>query len=247
MLDIFNIPMYYISFKRNLDLEKNMSNRGFSNINHFPAINGKNYKPKNLVNEGIITNSAYIELLQGRQRLSGLPSLGAVGCSLSHYNIWKICIERNLPYIIAVEEDCYMPVIKKYDLFKIRNILKKNNSVYVSTYMLNKKKVTMLMLTHFCILSQGACKELVKYMFPIEMQIDAYMAALDTRKIINLDGFFLASQDLFHFSSVQDRKYQYLLPNDMWYYVCMYSISIIIMILFYMFVKKHVYNYNVKH
>lgn len=245
MLDIFKIPMYYISFKRNLDLEKNMSSRGFSDINYFSAVNGKKYRPKNLVNEGIISNSAYVELLGGRQRIAGLPSLGAVGCSLSHYNIWKICIERNLPYIIVVEDDCYMPIIKKYELFKIRNILRKNNSVYVSTYMLDKGKVTMFMLAHFCILSLGACKELVKYMFPIEMQVDAYMAALDTRKIINLDGFFLASQDLFHFSAVQDRKYQYLLTNDMWYYVSMCSISIIIIVLFHNFVKKNVYNSNV--
>lgn len=245
MLDIFNIPMYYISFKRKRELERNMSSRGFSNIKHFPAIDGRKYKPKKLINDGIISNSAYVELLGGRQRIAGLPSLGAIGCSLSHYSIWKICVEENLPYIIAVEEDCYMPVIKKHDLFKIRNILRKNNSVFVSTYMLDKGKVTMFMLTHFCILSQGACKKLIEHMFPIETQIDAYMASLDTRKIIHLDGFFLASQDLFHFSVVQDRKYQYLLPNDMWYYVSICSISIIIIALFYLFIRKNVYKNSV--
>jgi hypothetical protein len=40
-MNIYSIPVYYISFGKNLKLEKRLVEQGFTNINHFEAIDGK--------------------------------------------------------------------------------------------------------------------------------------------------------------------------------------------------------------
>ena len=43
-IDIYSIPLYYISFKKNTELEKNLVKTGFNNINHFAAVDGRKLK-----------------------------------------------------------------------------------------------------------------------------------------------------------------------------------------------------------
>jgi hypothetical protein len=43
-IDLYSIPVYYISFGENLKLEKHLTEQGFVNINHFEAIDGKKLK-----------------------------------------------------------------------------------------------------------------------------------------------------------------------------------------------------------
>ena len=45
MTDIFKIPLYYIGFKSNKPLENQLRNWGFTNINHFQAIDGRKFIP----------------------------------------------------------------------------------------------------------------------------------------------------------------------------------------------------------
>jgi hypothetical protein len=41
-IDIYSIPVYYISFGKNLKLEKLLSEQGFLNINHLRLLTEKN-------------------------------------------------------------------------------------------------------------------------------------------------------------------------------------------------------------
>jgi len=45
MIDIYGLPLFYISFKSNDDVEQHYVDRGFRNINHFEAVNGKKLNP----------------------------------------------------------------------------------------------------------------------------------------------------------------------------------------------------------
>jgi hypothetical protein len=47
MVDIFDIPLYYISFEQNGELEQYYRDKGFKKINFFKAIDGRKFDPTN--------------------------------------------------------------------------------------------------------------------------------------------------------------------------------------------------------
>lgn len=204
MIDIFQIPVYYIAFKPNQPLETSLKNQGFNSVHHFIAIDGRKMDIDELLKNKIITIRSYNDLIMGREQHSGLPTLGAVGCTMSHSALWNLCVKKNMPYIIIAEDDLSLPQIIPENLKKIQNILEKPNSVYVGRN-INKKegKPTFFIGLQFYIVSNGAARELIKETYPIDVQTDAYMAHLDTVKKINLGGFDLAEQN-FHPSSIQE-------------------------------------------
>ena len=173
-MEIFNYPLYYIGFNREQILEEKLKSAGFTNVNHFKAINGRNFNIEELLKDKIITTRSYIDLKYGRSQHSGIPSLGAVGCTMSHYSLWKKCVESNFPYIIILEDDVNIPdKIDEKQLKYITNILKKEKSGYISAG--QKLDNFFYCGTHFCILSKEVCKELVKDAFPMDIQTDAYI------------------------------------------------------------------------
>lgn len=204
-MDIFNFPLYYISFKQSNDIEDHYKAFGFSNIKHFEAVNGRKMDIKKLLNDGIITIRAYDDLLSGRTQHSGLSSLGAVGCTLSHYELWNKCINDGNPYMIITEEDNRMDTkLSPKDIEEISKILQKKNSIVVSANVkpFYNYKVHFLGL-HFYIVSKEACKELVKECFPIDVQTDWYISHIASQGKVNVEGYPVASQSQ-HNSSIQD-------------------------------------------
>lgn len=204
MVNIFHIPVYYISFKPNHSLETSLKNKGFNTVHHFRAIDGRKMDINELLENKIITIRSYNDLIQGREQHSGMPSLGAIGCTISHSSLWNLCVKKNMPYIIIVEDDLWLPEISQEHLEKIQNILEKPNSIYVGRNIYKQEeKLTSFIGLQFYIVSNGAARELVKKIYPIDVQTDAYIAHLDTIKKVNLGGFNLAEQK-FHPSSIQE-------------------------------------------
>ena len=232
MVDLFDIPVYYISFKKEKKLEKNLMERGFKKINHFQAIDGRKFTPEYLIQKNLITIRSYHDILFGRDQDSGLSSLGAVGCTMSHNEIWKLCVEQNLPYIAVAECDLYLKEIRPDTQEKIREILEKPNSVFMSEKISKKGITTFFQRTHFYIISNSACKELIKNAFPIDVQTDWYIAHMNTIKKINLDGFPIGSQK-FHFSSAQTLCIKCRLPKSYWSYLIF--LIILVFIITYLF------------
>jgi GR25 family glycosyltransferase involved in LPS biosynthesis len=232
MIDIFNIPLYYISFKTESNLEKNLLDVGFKNINHFQAVDGRNFKPNDLIDKNLITIRSYNDLVSKRHQHSGLPSLGAVGCTMSHNELWKLCVEKSLPYICIAEADLYIDKITLKNKKKIQTILEKPNSVFVSAN-INSKKIFKFMGTHFCIISLSACKELIKEAFPIDVQTDSYISHMDTIKKINLGGFPIGKQKI-HISSIQELCVKCNLPTNTFFYIVFFlkAISILVVLIF---------------
>jgi GR25 family glycosyltransferase involved in LPS biosynthesis len=239
MNDIFSYHLYYISFNKQPELEKKCIDLGFKNVNHFTAIDGKKFDSETLLKNNLITIRAYQDLVYGREQHTGIPSLGAIGCTFSHYNLWKLCVEKNLPYIIVVEEDVDFPdKIKQEDFHKINSILDKENSIYVSCNVSKNPNSHKFMGTHFYIISNGACKELIDNTFPIDIQTDYYMSHMDKTKKVNVEGFKLAGQKLKTTSSIQDVCLKCFLPKSNIFYIFIVVFILILIFVFFKYWKK---------
>jgi GR25 family glycosyltransferase involved in LPS biosynthesis len=235
-MDIYEIPLYYISFNKKQKLENELINTGFKNINYYEAVNGKKLNIDLLVKNNMISSRTYIDLIDSRHQHSGIPSLGAIGCYMSHYNLWKECVSNNLAYITIVEDDVNINKISEKNIDKITNILLKPNSIFVSSNV-KKNKITYFQGTQFYIASNDACKNLIKKAFPIDVQLDYYMSYIDTLKQINIEGFKIFKQKI-HISSIQDVCIKCFLPNNMKYYIIILIITFIIFIIFIIFKLK---------
>lgn len=234
-MNIFDFPLYYISFKRNEELENKAKSLGFMNINHFQAIDGRKFEPKKLLEDDIITIRSYYDLVDTRTQHSGLPSLGAVGCTMSHNKLWQKCVDNNFPYIIIFEDDVELPdKITSEQLEKITNILSKEKSVYINS---NSSSGNFLFGTHFCILSNEACEELIKNTFPIDVQTDAYISHKNNIGKINVENYKIAGQKT-HKSSIQDICFKCFLPNGILFYLLIILGIILIIILGTIFYKS---------
>jgi len=209
-MNIFDFPLYYISFERSDEIENHYKEHGFTNVNHFPAVDGRKLSVHRLMQDRIISIRVHDDLRMGRVEHSGMPSKGGIGCTLSHYELWKTCVEKNYPYIIITEEDnrIYDDELSKDTTKKILNIITKPNGMFVSAWVRNEgryKNITRFRGTYMCILSQNACKQLIVKTFPIDGQTDWYISHMATIKNINLDGFRISKQKkVFLESTIQD-------------------------------------------
>lgn len=203
---IYDIPLYYISFKRKNDLENELQNVGFKNVNLFKAVNGSQLDPLSLRKNKQISARSYNDLITERYQHSGIPSLGAIGCSLSHYALWKKCIEDNLDYIIIVEDDINVGTrrLTNKDKQNILDVITQDKGLFISPLLEPiKEPLYEFFGTHFYIASQSACREMIQHMFPIDIQLDYYLGHLKTLGYINLDGYTIYKQHI-RYSSVQD-------------------------------------------
>lgn len=236
MINIFKIPLYYISFNKKPTLEKNLEKLGFKDINHFKAIDGKKFNPKELIEKNIISIRTYNDLIYGREQSTGMPTLGGIGCTLSHRSLWKFCIDQKLPYMIISEDDVkFKNPISKKDIENINHILKQPFGCFISSKNFSKGS-EYFFGTHFYIITNGCANELYKKSLPIDVQTDSYMNNINNRGLINIEGYNLASQSL-HKSSIQNLCFKCRLPKSPWFYVVI-ILFIIILIILYIYNRK---------
>lgn len=239
--DFYSIPLWYISFKKNQKLENELSSIGFKNVNFFEAVDGRKLKPDELLKDKIISIRTYNDLTtKQRSDHIGIPGLGAIGCTLSHFNLWKKCVDENLKNIIIVEDDISLHRIKNKDLEKIINIIDDPNKGFISVNSLfphRIKKQTTFYGTHFCILSNNICKVLIDNVFPIDVQVDAYISHLNKMNKINIEGYKLFDQKL-HLSSIQDFCIKCRLPSSDIFFILIIIIIISVIIFLYYKYKK---------
>lgn len=108
---------------------------------------------------------------------------GAIGCTLSHYNIWKKIIDNNVPIAIIMEDDIHLmnnfydslqEELKKYNKeFDILNI------GYLKNYYSEIDNSKLYFGTGCYIITKEACEILCKYVFPIDTHVDSYFFLLN--------------------------------------------------------------------
>lgn len=206
---IYSFPVYYISFDPKPELEDQIRERGWKNVHHFPAVPGKSKTALEWYQEGLLSLRSYVNMKQNNYYSTDLlPSLGAIGCYLSHLNIWKIAIQQAHPYVIVMEEDILLNRnLYESELLKIAEILNQPKSVYLSAPSIHP------VLGHFYIARLDACKVMVEHALPIEIQVDVYIDFLSIAGLISKTVFLTYSQK-FHISTIQKFCLKCIFPSN---------------------------------
>jgi GR25 family glycosyltransferase involved in LPS biosynthesis len=265
-MQIENIPIYYISFKRKIDLEQHLYNNGFNIINWYPAVNGKELSIDYLVEDKVISYRSFADIIKGRSIIQGLSSMGAVGCYLSHAGIYKEILDNNIPYAIICEDDVH---IKKKNI-NFKSLNQSLNNLYqnypasvctfghsinagflmrtflpkfrkkISDFDNNIDELKQFYGLHMYMVSFDFCKNVQDHLFPIEVQIDSVFPLIQGIKLFGTRDE-IAIQ-IFHKSSIQTDVFKNLgvfLPKSGLFYIMF--LSIVIYILFQTFKYKKLY------
>lgn len=239
MVDIFSIPLFYISFNRSKEIEQHYHDYGFKNVNHFNAVNGKKFDIDKLRQNNVITIRSYDDLKSGRRQHSGMPSLGAIGCTLSHYELWKLCIENNWPFIIIAEQDNRMSrILTNEDVRDITSSITKPTGMFLSTSISQQDHRKHFFGTHFYIASLEACKVLVQNCLPIDVQTDWYISHLGTTNDISIEGYRISHQKGFSTNIQTDNCLICRMPTGKLFYISIILLVVILVVLIFYFMKK---------
>ena len=186
--------IYVINLKKNTERKENVINLFnklggiFNNYVFYEAIIG-NELSESQIYEIMSVKSLYT-LYKKFTDHSDIRTKGAIGCYLSHYNIWVDVIKNNYKNVLIFEDDIY----SDYDYDKILsyiNNVPQDYDIALLGYIcfffsLDKRKYEInnywnstnslrIMGMHSYLLSNSGAIKLSKKAFPIEMQVDAYI------------------------------------------------------------------------
>jgi len=105
--DITKIKSFYINLKKDKDRNNNFVKNDVIKFQRFPAIYGKKYKDNKLFMDKITLLTQSKIHFNRRNTHGEINSFGAIGCSLSHYYLWKSFIDEKLDeeYLKFFKED----------------------------------------------------------------------------------------------------------------------------------------------
>jgi len=184
-MDIRKIPVFCINLDRRperYDLFTKQRGTTELNIQRVSAVDGAKINP---VKNPYISNQTKINILHKTRRAHGeIDTIGAIGCSLSHYSVWKKFLETDSPYCLVLEDDAQvrsglaeLVIDASHDI--------PDFDVWLLSYKLYDK--TLLPVgkawkspvnfwgTSAYILSRAGAKRLMEDFFPIECHLDKYM------------------------------------------------------------------------
>jgi GR25 family glycosyltransferase involved in LPS biosynthesis len=129
-----------------------------------------------------------------------LSSYGAIGCYLSHFNLWKEIIKNNINNAIIFEDDVDVSNIEYNNIIKRLNLLPNDWDIYLlinpdysyeKIKVENKRnlyKVKRFFLLHAYIININACKKIIDSgsLFPINQQIDHHLSELALINKLNI-------------------------------------------------------------
>jgi len=196
---IVNMKIFVI----NLDYRKDRFHKFTSNYN-FPiefykidAIDGNNLSDKYL--NSLLGEVGKQSLINKRRKYHyELPTVGAVGCYLSHVKTWKTIIYNNInDYSLIFEDDVRVSDIKFNDILERINNLPEDWDIYLLSnpkHCYDKELLyhDLYKVKHFFCLSSyvintKACKKIIDYenLFPINQQIDTFLSNVNLNIYVN--------------------------------------------------------------
>ena len=183
-----DIPAYCITINktkanRAIISEKNIKKLGFESFAFSDGVIGKKISESDL--KQMLSPRAYIDVHGGpRYAYETMNTVAAVGCSLSHINLWKHCIDINRT--IAIFEDDVLELQSpeslqimfteaqkhKFDLLRLTYHPPQQEIEYIDKHIIDGSKLTN---TGGYIITPKCAKILYDNAFPIEMHIDQYI------------------------------------------------------------------------
>jgi GR25 family glycosyltransferase involved in LPS biosynthesis len=156
------------------------------NIERFAAFDGSSL---NLINTSDVSNQTKINILHKVRRSHGeIDTAGAIGCSMSHYAVWKKFLETSAPYCLVLEDDAQVkPGLADLIQSASSDIIPGGFDVWCLSYKLYDKTLLSVPGTNIWkspvnfwgtssyIISRRGAERLIDGFFPIECHLDKYM------------------------------------------------------------------------
>ncbi len=200
-------------FVINLDYRKDRfcnftSNYNFPiEFNKIDAIDGNNLNDNYL--NSVLGEVGKQSLKNKRRRFHyELPTVGAVGCYLSHIKTWKTIINNNInDNSLIFEDDIYVSDIKFNNILERINNLPDNWDIYLLSnpiHCYNKELIyddLYKVKNFFCLSSYviniKACKKIIDYqhLFPINQQIDTFLSNVNLNIYVNINQPYYKQHD----------------------------------------------------
>lgn len=183
-LDVTQMDMYLINLDRRPDrlqvTTKLLNNLGYDNIIRHSAIDGKQLSPEYV--KRIVDKDALQPILDNKRQKHHELSIGAVGCYLSHMNVWNE-IQNNPNECAVVFEDDTNPTIRIDKINTILNELPPDWDILLLGGLYNRKngvssnlcKVNMFLCAHAYIINKKGIAKLLNNALPMKKQVDWMM------------------------------------------------------------------------
>ena len=198
-----NTPTFYINLDdnttRNANMLKLLHTYNFKNITRVPAVNTKTIEKVNEY-KNIIDANSYDNLIQNnklKERTNHYElTNGAIGCYLSHINIYEHIVKNNIDCAIIFEDDCTFdsgPVFfwEKLKSFKIpeNTDIFLLNGIFLEEGLKDEiSKILFFFCTHSYIITNEGAKKCLQYILPIKMQIDSALSRMSYENKITIYG-----------------------------------------------------------
>lgn len=239
-----NVQVFLINLDRDVTKYRKsmkiLKENGFDSIQRISAIDGRK------VDTNKINLTWYTKYLlkkpQNRCAHEQLNTLGGIGCYLSHIKCWKKLINSKYEGAFIFEDD--LEVIKNFaDTFNQLTIPSDCDYLAIGYIFANNiKKVndqfikcdTFTGTQGYFITTKGA-KKLLKYIYPIESQIDGFISMMNYFKKINL---YLVNKPLVVQNNITSSSINYIdcykcyLPNSLSNTFTPYIFIILTMVVF---------------
>lgn len=160
---------------------------GFPSVERYAGVDGAEYSKSDLLKSPLLSLRTKAEIQEGtRHNHESAVSAGAIGCYFSHVGIWQEQVKHGHAYVAVFEDDFCNSVPQKplVDTFKrIRAhcdifffaYLEKINGFQVIDASLSRCRGRFFG-TQGYIISLAGAQKLLKHAFPLEVQIDSYIA-----------------------------------------------------------------------
>ena len=198
-MDLSTIPIYIINLPDRKDRWKSVlksvyeSGLSLRNAYRYNAVNGYTLSPNEM--SQIVSTDALSRLVSNfeyRTRHDEI-TLGAIGCYLSHINIWKMLLDSNHTHCMVLEDDCHLDtnsakviqealdtVKNNFDFLWLGTVISPNrSSLPVNNATQSQHSIVKLHTvygTHAYIVSKEAVRRLLSKAFPLQYQIDSFIS-----------------------------------------------------------------------
>ena len=158
------------------------------------ATYGESIDFANMVKNNQLSWVSYRSIISWRSVNGVRMTAGGLGCSLSHYRIWKIAVERQISILVLEDDIQVLPEFDKlfpqalldvpndYGMIYLANMLNAR-SVREHQHEYGKNKSVWRLSgkywgTYAYLISPSTAKILVDNFFPMEKQVDSYIMAI---------------------------------------------------------------------
>ena len=182
--------------KDRLKITKNLLEKyGYgTDLNRFPAIEGIKVgysNPKIIKQDPSVINTIINKKRTEHHQLS----IGAIGCYLSHLNIWKKLQKDHKHNHYLIFEDDTLPTIQRNDMNKLLKQVPDDWDIILFGGMYNKGKkdepfvkCTYFYCLHAYLINKNKLDMLISEALPMTMQIDSWMSLLIKEGRLNVYG-----------------------------------------------------------